>query len=155
MFFSSLHSHSVSYCDTLGCFKLPNSGTCSGFNCFLYLQIYDYTVFETTVIFNNPIGAADEIDIRSVEYIAPSYGSDASAVVAVNANGEVSRIIPKTGGSKYRLDFNPRVIITHGEGSGATARSLIGGIKNINLIDGGQGYSSVSRGLLASVLDGC
>ena len=85
----------------------------------------DYTVFETTVIFNNPIGAADEIDIRSVEYIAPSYGSGASAVVAVNANGEVSRIIPKTGGSKYRLDFNPRVIITHGEGSGATARSLI------------------------------
>ena len=72
----------------------------------------DYTVFDTTVIFNNPIGAADEIDIRSVEYIAPSYGSGATAVVAVNANGEVSRIIPKTGGTKYRLDFNPKVTIT-------------------------------------------
>jgi len=102
----------------------------------------DYTVFDTTVIFKNPIGAADEIDIRSVEYIAPSYGSGASAVVAVNANGEVSRIIPKTGGSKYRLDFNPKVTITSNEGSGATVRSLIGGIKNINLIDGGQGYTS-------------
>ena len=102
----------------------------------------DYTVFETTVIFNNPIGAADEIDIRSVEYIAPVFGSGASAVVAVNANGEVSRIIPKTGGSKYRLDFNPKVTITSTNGSGATVRSLIGGIKNINLIDGGQGYTS-------------
>ena len=43
----------------------------------------DYTVFETTVVFKNPIGAADEIDIRSVEYIAPVFGSGASAVVAV------------------------------------------------------------------------
>ena len=102
----------------------------------------DYTVFETTVVFNNPIGAADEIKIRSVEYIAPVFGSGASAVVAVNAAGQVSRIIPKTGGSKYRLDFNPRVIITSDEGKGATVRSLIGGIKNINLIDGGQGYNS-------------
>ena len=102
----------------------------------------DYTVFETTVIFKNPIGAADEIDIRSVEYIAPVFGSGASAVVAVNAAGQVSRIIPKTGGEKYRLDFNPKVIITSNDGSGATVRSLIGGIKNINLIDGGQGYNS-------------
>ena len=75
-------------------------------------------------------------------YIAPVFGSGASAVVAVNANGEVSRIIPKTGGSKYRLDFNPKVTITSTNGSGATVRSLIGGIKNINLIDGGQGYTS-------------
>ena len=102
----------------------------------------DYTVFDTTVIFKNPIGAADEIDIRSVEYIAPVFGSGASAVVAVNANGEVTRIIPKTGGTKYRLDFNPKVTITSTNGSGATVRSLIGGIKNINLIDGGQGYTS-------------
>ena len=102
----------------------------------------DYTVFQDRVIFNNPIGAADQIHIRSVEYIAPQFGSGASAVVAVDTNGEVSRIIPKTGGSGYRLDFNPKVTITSTAGDGATVRSLIGGIKDAILIDGGQGYSS-------------
>ena len=102
----------------------------------------DYTVFQDTIIFNNPIGAADQIHIRSVEYIAPQFGSGATAVVAVDDNGEVSRIIPKTGGSGYRLDFNPKVTITSTAGRGATVRSLVGGIKDVILIDGGQGYSS-------------
>ena len=102
----------------------------------------DYTVFQDTVIFNNPIGAADQIHIRSVEYIAPQFGSGATAVVAVDDNGEVSRIIPKTGGGGYRLDFNPKVTITSTAGRGATVRSLVGGIKDVILIDGGQGYSS-------------
>tara|TARA_A200000113_G_scaffold226021_1_gene249552 strand:- start:21434 stop:43285 length:21852 start_codon:yes stop_codon:yes gene_type:complete len=102
----------------------------------------DYTVYQSKVIFNNPIGAADQIHIRSVEYIAPQFGGGATAVVAVDTNGEISRIIPKTGGSGYRLDFNPRVTITSTAGEGATVRSLIGGIKDATLIDGGQGYTS-------------
>ena len=102
----------------------------------------DYTVYEDKIIFSNQLGASDLIHIRSVEYIAPAFGSGASAVCAVDANGRISRLIPKSGGSGYRLDFNPKVTISSTSGSGATARSLISGIKNIQLIDGGQGYTS-------------
>ena len=102
----------------------------------------DYSVFQDSIIFDAQLGAADVIHIRSVEYIAPAYGSGASAVCQVNPNGTINRLIPKTGGSGYRLDFNPKVVITSTAGGGATAKSLIGGVKDIRLIDGGQGYSS-------------
>ncbi len=107
------------------------------------LEAYtDYTVFEDQVVFRFPLGAADDIHIRSVEYIAPLFGSGASAVVSVDATGQVDRLIPKTGGSGYRLDFEPKVVVQHSEGRGATAKTLVSGIKDINLIDGGQGYTS-------------
>ncbi len=102
----------------------------------------DFTVFQDRVIFKNEIGAADDIHIRSVEYIAPSYGSGATAIAKVANDGTIGALIPKNGGSKYRLDFAPKVAITSNDGRAATARSLIGGIKDINLIDGGQGYNS-------------
>ena len=107
------------------------------------LQPYaDFSVFQDKLIFDAQLGAADTIHIRSVEYIAPVYGSGASAVVQVNPSGSINRLIPKSGGSGYRLDFNPKVTITSTAGAGATAKSLIGGVKNIQLIDGGQGYTS-------------
>ena len=107
------------------------------------LEAYtDYTVFENQVIFRFPLGGADDIHIRSVEYIAPQFGSGASAIVAVDATGQVDRLIPKTGGSGYRLDFEPKVVVQHSDGKGATAKTLVSGIKDITLIDGGQGYTS-------------
>ena len=102
----------------------------------------DYSIFEDTLIFDSVLGAADVIHIRSVEYIAPAYGSGADAIVQVAESGAISRLIPKSGGSGYRLDFNPKVAVISKTGEGATAKSLIGGIKDIRLIDGGQGYSS-------------
>ena len=51
-------------------------------------------------------------------------------------------MIPKTGGSGYRLDFGFKVAIQHSNGVGATAKTLVSGIKDITLIDGGQGYTS-------------
>ena len=107
------------------------------------LEVYtDYTVYGNEIIFRFPLGAADDIHIRSIEYISPSFGSGASAVVSVDENGLVDRLIPKTGGSGYRLDFEPKVTVQHSEGVGATAKSLVSGIKDITLIDGGQGYTS-------------
>ena len=108
----------------------------------LQIPYDDFTVFEDTIVFKNEIGAADDIHIRSVEYIPPSYGSGASAIAKVSDAGIITSLIPKSGGSKYRLDFAPKVTITSTTGKNATARSLIGGIKDINLIDGGQGYTS-------------
>ena len=102
----------------------------------------DFTVFEDKVVFKNEIGAADAIHIRSVEYNAPSYGSGAKAIASVSDAGEITSLIPKEGGSKYRLDFAPKVSITSKTGKESTARALIGGIKDINMIDGVQGYTS-------------
>jgi len=109
----------------------------------LQIPYEDYTVFNQEVIFKFPIGAADKINIRSIEYIAPSFGSGAQAVVSVANDGSVSKIISTQGGKDYRLEFAPKVIIQSKDGgSGSTAKSLVSGIKNINLIDGGQGYST-------------
>ena len=108
----------------------------------LQVPYEDFTVFKDKVVFKNPIGAADLIHIRTVEYVAPSYGSGAKAIAKVDDLGQIQALIPKDGGSKYRLDFNPKVTISHDKGNTATAKSLIGGIKDINLLDGGQGYSS-------------
>ena len=107
----------------------------------LQVPFEDFTVFQDKVVFKNAIGAADLIHIRSVEYVAPSYGSGAKAIAQVDDLGQIQSLIPKVGGSKYRLDFNPKVTISHKEGINATAKSLIGGIKDVNLLDGGQGYS--------------
>ena len=108
----------------------------------LQVPYVDFTVFEDKVVFKNEIGAADAIHIRSVEYTPPSYGAGATAIAKVADDGTIDSLIPKTGGSKYRLDFAPRGTITSNTGTGSTAKSLIGGIKDINLIDGGQGYTS-------------
>ena len=108
----------------------------------LQVPYEDFTVFKDKVVFKNPIGAADLIHIRTVEYVAPSYGSGAKAIAKVDDLGQIQALIPKEGGSKYRLDFNPKVTISHDAGNTATAKSLIGGIKDINLLDGGQGYTS-------------
>ena len=108
----------------------------------LQIPYEDFTVFENKVVFKNEIGAADAIHIRSVEYNAPSYGSGAAAIASVSDAGQITSLIPKEGGSKYRIDFAPKVTITSKTGKESTARALIGGIKDINLIDGGQGYTS-------------
>ena len=102
----------------------------------------EYTVYKDNIVFNFPLGGADQINVRSVEYIAPQFGSGASGVVSVDSEGRIDRIIPKTGGNGYRLDFAPRVTVSSTQGRNATARTLVSGIKNIQLIDGGQGYTS-------------
>ena len=89
------------------------------------------------------MGAADVIHIRSVEYNAPQYGSGAKLICEVNESSKaLSGLQVKSGGSGYRLDFAPKVSIVSTTGEGAAARSLVGGIKDIQLISGGQGYTS-------------
>lgn len=103
----------------------------------------DFTLFENQIIFKYPLGGTEEINIRSIEYIAPTIGSGATAIVAVNADGTIGNIISKNGGSKYKLEFAPKVTIqSKSGGRGATAQTLINGIKDATLIDGGQGYTS-------------
>lgn len=90
------------------------------------------------------ISNQDTFHIRAIEYVSPSVGQGAEAVTRVNDNGEIDRIIVKNGGSGYELNFAPKLSIfsSTGIGEGAAGKTLVNGIKNSQLINGGQGYTS-------------
>ena len=92
------------------------------------------------------ISTQDTFHIRSIEYVSPTVGQGAEAVTRVGANGEIDKIIVKNGGSGYELNFAPKLSIfsSTGRGQSAAGRTLVNGIKNTQLINGGQGYSSVN-----------
>lgn len=103
----------------------------------------DFTVFRDKLIFKDEIIAGSKIDVLSVELIAPEFGSGASAVSKIEG-GRLQDIIVKNGGSSYRLSFAPKVNVSSslGTGENATAEALINGIKNVQLLASGQGYSA-------------
>ncbi len=101
-----------------------------------------FNVYQDTLVTKFALGSADTLHVRAIEFVPASFGSGADAVCNVVDN-KIDTILVKTGGSGYRLDFAPRVNIqTATVGEYATAHSLVGGIKDIQLISGGQGYTS-------------
>ena len=104
-----------------------------------------YIEFRTT-----ELSESEFLDIRSVEYNSPAIGTGATAVSSVDDDGNLIDLIVRDGGSGYRLDFAPKVTITPSDlgGIGASARTLVAGVKNIQLIDGGQGYTSFNPPLI-------
>lgn len=113
------------------------------------IPFVDYTVFQNKIIFKEAPVPGSEIDILSVELIAPEFGSGASAVSKI-VDGKLDDIIVKNGGSNYRLSFAPKVNIasTLGPGENATAEALVNGIKNVTLLAPGQGYTSANPPLV-------
>ena len=103
----------------------------------------EFTIFEDKIIFKQPISQNATIDVRSVELIAPEFGSGASAVSQI-VDASVNDILVRNGGTGYRVSFAPKITIqsNKGPGSGATAEALVNGIKNTQLLFAGQGYSS-------------
>lgn len=69
-------------------------------------------------------------------------GSGASAFATISGNGQIDRINIISGGTGYVAP--PKVTITGGGGTGATATAIIsnGVVTGINIINGGTGYSS-------------
>ena len=111
---------------------------------------YVLTDNNTRIKFFVNITSQDVYHIRSIEYVSPSVGSGAEAVTRIGVNGEIEAIIIKNGGSGYELNFAPKVSIysSTGVGGNSAARSLVSGIKNIQLISGGQGYTSYNPPLI-------
>ena len=116
-----------------------------------FLEAYtDYVLYETATdgsyieFIGTELSSSETIHIRSIEYTSLAVGSGAEVVSSVNDAGALIDLIVKDGGSGYRLDFAPKVTITPSDlgGVGATARTLVGGVKDIQLIDGGQGYTT-------------
>ena len=84
--------------------------------------------------------------VRVIEYTAKEVGSGAVAVSKIE-NGELVDIIVKNNGSGYDINFVPRVTILSPDdenGSGAAAIALIDGVKTLNLLSGGSGYTSTN-----------
>ena len=105
----------------------------------LLVPFQDYSIFEDRIIFKN--APEDTIYVAYINSNVTAVGSGAKAYSVVNANGEVSEIIAKYGGSGYTIDNNPKVTISSATGTNATAKALVGGITDITLIDPGTGYS--------------
>ena len=102
----------------------------------------DFTIFEDKLIFKTALVDGQSVHVRSVEQIAPEFGSGAVAVSKIDG-GQVQDIIVKDGGSGYRLSFSPKVSIhSTTTGKNATAEALVNGIKEVRLLFSGQGYSA-------------
>ena len=83
--------------------------------------------------------------IGSVEAPISSFGSGATAIAQINNNGNLTGIKVKSGGTNYRLQYPPAVeVATTTGGGGASAYSLVNGIKTLSLLGGGAGYSDLN-----------
>ncbi len=101
-----------------------------------------FNVYQDTLVTKFALGSQDTLHVRAIEFVPAAFGSGASAVCNVVDN-QIDNILVKEGGKGYRLDFAPRVNVqTATTGEYATAHSLVAGIKDIQLISGGQGYTS-------------
>ena len=104
----------------------------------------DYNINEDSIIFKVAPSATSKCHIRSIEAPILSYGSGAAGVAQISEDGAITGIKVKSGGSDYKLEYPPQVRIVEGNGNGAVARSLVNGLKTIQLLDGGKGYSKIN-----------
>lgn len=115
-------------------------------NAVLQRPYVDYVLTDnnTRIKFFVNISNQDTFHIRSIEYVSPTVGQGASAVTRVGSNGEIDKIIVKDGGKGYELNFAPKLSIysSTGVGEAAAGKTLVNGIKDSQLIRGGQGYTS-------------
>ena len=84
------------------------------------------------------------LSIYSIEAPIPSFGSGAVGYSRVNDNGELSSVSINANGSNYRFEYPPQVSVNSENGSGASVKALVNGIKTITLLNGGKGYSSTN-----------
>ena len=86
-----------------------------------------------------------KLDLFYIEAPIPSFGSGASAYARVNDSGQVSSIAINESGKNYRFEYPPSITIdSQSGGSGAAAIALINGVKNLQLLTGGVGYSDAN-----------
>ena len=115
----------------------------------LLVPFIDYSVvtegLNTVLKLKNAPASDARAYIASIEAPISSFGSGATAVAQIGADGDLSGIKVKNGGSNYRIQYPPSVdIVTTESGGGASAYSLVNGIKSLSLLGGGAGYSDLN-----------
>jgi hypothetical protein len=98
----------------------------------------DYSVFDDTLILKNDVDAIPYVYF--INFNTTSVGQGCLSYSLVNARGQVESIVVKNTGKNYSINNTPKVTID-GAGKFATAKALVNGIKSVNLLDGGSGYS--------------
>jgi len=146
-----LDSTTMEY-DSLPYSPIAEIGLIINRNAVLQRPYLDYVLTDnnTKIKFFVNISNQDTFHIRSIEYVSPTVGSGASAVTRVGASGEIDKIIIKDGGKGYQLNFAPKLSIysSTGVGEASAGRTLVNGIKDSQLIRGGQGYTSYNPPVL-------
>ena len=104
----------------------------------------DFTFDLTTITFNFIPLIGRRLDLFSIEAAIPSFGTGAIGFSRVDDLGQLSSIQIDQTGSDYRFEYPPKVSIKSKSGSNASAIPLINGIKNIQLLSGGKGYSTTN-----------
>ena len=104
----------------------------------------DYFLDGNKIIFKTAPIVGRSISIRVIEAPIPSFGSGAVGYARVDDNGSLTKISTSETGSNYRFEYPPKISINSEEGQGAAATSLVNGIKDVLLLDGGKGYSDTN-----------
>ena len=110
------------------------------------IPFVDYTIYQDDIIFKNALSLDDLVTLRAVELIAPEFGKGAVAVSKIE-DGKLVDIVVKDFGSNYRINFTPKVTVLSPDGTDGkygTAEALVNGIKDLKIINGGQGYTSLN-----------
>ena len=105
----------------------------------------DYVFDEDVLIFRGfaPLKGR-KLDLFYIDAPIPSFGSGAAAHARINDSGQLESIKIDDAGSSYRFDYPPAIGIGDDNGSGGAAKALINGVKNLQLINGGIGYSDTN-----------
>ncbi len=105
----------------------------------------NYVFDDDLLIFRNitPLKGR-KLSLFYIDAPIPSFGSGASAHARIDDTGKLSEIRIDETGSSYRFDYPPAIGIDSESGNAAAAKALINGVKNLQLIGGGIGYSSTN-----------
>ena len=111
----------------------------------LLIPKIDYVFDGNSIIFRTftPVKGR-KLDMFHIEASIPSYGNNASAFARVTNTGELETITIANSGSGYRFEFPPQISIDSETGSSGAATAQINGVKNLQLISGGVGYSDTN-----------
>ena len=113
----------------------------------LLIPKIDFVFDKDVFIFRNIIPLKGrKLTLLSIEAPIPSFGTGASAYARVSDTGQLSSIVSNKTGSGYRFEFPPKITITSSteNGTSGAAEALINGIKDLQLLNGGVGYSDTN-----------
>lgn len=104
----------------------------------------DFSIFNNRIIFNQAPAPSASCFITSIDTSLFDSAKFPTAITKVNDEGSIESVIIEDGGSGFTIENTPSITIQSDEGENSTAIAYVNGVKNINLIYGGVGYSTTS-----------
>ena len=108
----------------------------------------DYTFDGSRITLSFAPLTGKRLTLFSIEAPIPSFGNGAVGFSRVDDEGRISSVEVSEFGQNYRSEYPPKITIKSDVGSDASVRPLINGVKSIQLLDGGKGYSDTNPPLV-------